>query len=84
MRVPASQSEAEPSKPQAATSEHSPSVRRLVAEHEVDVRQLQGTGKAGRVTKEDVNKILQTGAEHLNGERPEQRVPMSRLRAAYC
>jgi 2-oxoglutarate dehydrogenase E2 component (dihydrolipoamide succinyltransferase) len=79
--APASQPHAQLSKADVATAELSPSVRRLVAEHEIDVRHLQGTGKAGRVTKEDVTKILQTSAANLNGERPEQRVPMSRLRA---
>jgi 2-oxoisovalerate dehydrogenase E2 component (dihydrolipoyl transacylase) len=32
----------------------SPLVRRLVAEHNVDVAQLKGTGMGGRITKEDV------------------------------
>ena len=29
----------------------SPSVRRVAAEHEVDVAQVTGTGKGGRITK---------------------------------
>jgi 2-oxoglutarate dehydrogenase E2 component (dihydrolipoamide succinyltransferase) len=71
-----------------ATGVLSPSARRLMAEHEVDVRQVQGTGKAGRVTKEDVAKMLGDKAPTtmpdrmpITGDRPEQRVPMSRLRA---
>ena len=32
----------------------SPAVRRLVAQHELDPGQLQGSGKGGRVTKQDV------------------------------
>ncbi|MGB6975961.1 MAG: 2-oxoglutarate dehydrogenase complex dihydrolipoyllysine-residue succinyltransferase, partial [Gammaproteobacteria bacterium] len=60
-----------------------------VAEHNVDVQQVQGTGKAGRVTKEDITKVVQAkvvapGAPSIgtmSGERPEERVPMSRLRA---
>jgi 2-oxoglutarate dehydrogenase E2 component (dihydrolipoamide succinyltransferase) len=84
---PTAQPHAQQRSAEVATAEFSPSVRRLVAEHQVDVRQLQGTGKAGRVTKEDVTKVLEgkgpPSAEPtvISGERPEQRVPMSRLRA---
>ena len=38
----------------------SPSVRRFVLEHNLDVSQLIGTGKKGRVTLEDVKKHLAT------------------------
>lgn len=67
----------------------SPSVRRIAAEHEVNANQVSGTGKGGRVTKEDVMGFLQGGEKnsHISvetvdvGERPEKRVPMTRLRA---
>jgi 2-oxoglutarate dehydrogenase E2 component (dihydrolipoamide succinyltransferase) len=54
----------------------SPSVRRMVGEHDVDVSQVQGSGKGGKITKDDVTKVLQK-----SGSRTEERVPMSRLRA---
>ncbi len=74
------------------TTELSPAVRRVVAEHGVDVTQLKGTGKDGRITKEDVmeriktasatdTSIPETSAPALSGDRPDKRVPMSRLRA---
>lgn len=55
----------------------SPSARRAVAEHDVDVSQVQGTGKGGRITKENV-----ISAASLSGSsaRPEKRVPMTRIR----
>jgi 2-oxoglutarate dehydrogenase E2 component (dihydrolipoamide succinyltransferase) len=74
----------------ARTSESvSPSARRMASSHEIDVDQVKGTGKGGRVTSEDIKKHVSKGtAETTNeagampsGERPEQRVPMSRLRA---
>jgi 2-oxoglutarate dehydrogenase E2 component (dihydrolipoamide succinyltransferase) len=54
----------------------SPSVRRVVAEHDVDVSQMKGTGKGGRLTKENVMAVV--GG---NSARLEKRVPMTRMRA---
>ncbi|MAZ38593.1 MAG: dihydrolipoyllysine-residue succinyltransferase [Legionellales bacterium] len=56
----------------------SPSVRRIVAEHDVDVSQVSGSGKGGRITKADVKAAMSSTAMGL---RAEERVPMSRLRA---
>ncbi len=36
-------------------------MRRLVAEHDIDVAKLTGTGKGGRVTKEDVEAFIKGG-----------------------
>ncbi|MGB2426631.1 MAG: 2-oxoglutarate dehydrogenase complex dihydrolipoyllysine-residue succinyltransferase [Alteromonas sp.] len=70
----------------------SPSVRRLLAEKGVDPAKIKGTGKGGRITKEDVEKHLKSGgsapvpaaaapvAPAVSGERTEKRVPMTRLR----
>lgn len=64
-----------------------PAVRRLAGEHDVDLQLVQGSGKEGRITKADVQQHLQKpqlNAVELNlasGERPEKRVPMTRLRA---
>ncbi|MEH8152072.1 2-oxoglutarate dehydrogenase complex dihydrolipoyllysine-residue succinyltransferase [Aeromonas caviae] len=73
----------------------SPSVRRMVAEHDIDVAKLTGTGKGGRVTKEDVEAFIKnlgkapvaTAAAPVAAApvaplagRTEKRVPMTRLR----
>jgi 2-oxoglutarate dehydrogenase E2 component (dihydrolipoamide succinyltransferase) len=64
----------------AASSEAlSPAVRRVVAEHEMDVSQIKGTGKGGRITKENAVAALQTSSS--TSGRPEKRVPMTRMRA---
>ncbi len=69
----ASTNEASSSK---AAESLSPATRRAVAEHEVDVKDISGTGRDGRVTKQDVIKK----ASHASSSRGEERVPMSRLR----
>ncbi len=53
---------------QPATS-MSPAVRKLVAEHDIDISEVPGTGKDGRVTKADVIKYLD------RSERPEAQPP---------
>ncbi|MDX1266152.1 MAG: 2-oxoglutarate dehydrogenase complex dihydrolipoyllysine-residue succinyltransferase [Oceanisphaera sp.] len=72
----------------------SPAVRRLVAEHNIDVAKLSGSGKGGRITKDDVEAFIKGGNKPAAapavakadtpvvplGERTEKRVPMTRLR----
>jgi 2-oxoglutarate dehydrogenase E2 component (dihydrolipoamide succinyltransferase) len=65
----------------------SPSARKLAHEVEVDPTVLQGSGKHGLVTKEDVIAATKTPAATPAplvaapvGERVEQRVPMTRIR----
>lgn len=68
----------------------SPSVRRMIAEKGLDASKIKGTGKNGRVTKEDVEKFV-AGAPAkaaapaaapvaVAGDRSQKRVPMTRLR----
>ena len=88
----------------------SPAVRRLVSEHDLDPGRIPGTGRGGRITKEDVLAYMKdegaagaaaaqtapapekpaaksaaaaeapTAPQPEYGERPERRVPMTRLR----
>ncbi|MEE4638826.1 MAG: dihydrolipoyllysine-residue succinyltransferase [Wenzhouxiangella sp.] len=69
----ASQARPTPTKPD---QDLAPSVRKLVAEHELDPASVEGSGRGGRLIKSDVLKHLQGG-----GARPEERVKMSRLRS---
>ena len=73
----------------AQTNAAMPAAAKLAAETGVDVNALQGSGRDGRVLKEDVqNAAAKSAAAPAAapapvpaGVRPEQRVPMSRLRA---
>lgn len=38
-----------------------PAARKLVAEHDLDVNKIEGTGKGGRILKEDVQKAVESG-----------------------
>ena len=46
----------------AALNDLSPAVRRLVSENKLDVSAIPGTGRGGRLTKEDVESFLERGA----------------------
>ena len=75
----------------AQTNAAMPAAAKLAAETGVDVNTLQGSGRDGRVLKEDVQNatakpaaapaVASVPAPVPAGARPEQRVPMSRLRA---
>ena len=75
----------------AQTNAAMPAAAKLAAETGVDVNALQGSGRDGRVLKEDVQNAAakpaaapaaaSAPAPVPAGARPEQRVPMSRLRA---
>ena len=76
----------------------SPAAKKLIQENEIDADSVAGTGKGGRITKEDVVNHLAnlstiepdsaTGpVDHLaldSGNRVEERVPMSRLRSTVA
>jgi len=60
----------------------SPTVRRLVGELELDASKISGSGKDGRLTRQDVASFAQNPAVGaISSNREEKRVPMSRLRA---
>ena len=77
----------------------SPSARKLAAEAGVDIASVEGTGKGGRVTKEDVRRAAEDESQEAaplpeqpapapqpdaDESRVERRVPMTRLRASIA
>ena len=89
VEAPAAASAPEAAPAAAQTNTAMPAAAKLAAETGVDVNALQGSGRDGRVLKEDVqNAAAKPAAAPAAapapvpaGARPEQRVPMSRLRA---
>jgi 2-oxoglutarate dehydrogenase E2 component (dihydrolipoamide succinyltransferase) len=81
----------------ASPGKLSPAAKRVVEENQVDPKAVAGSGRAGRVSKSDVVNYLSAkdapraaksapapiapGLPAARGERAEQRVPMTRLRA---
>ena len=99
---------AEPVAAQAQTDDEliiSPAAKKMMAENNITDSEVTGSGKAGRVTKEDVQAVIDQRASApvaapvasaavassvapaiampvlTGGDRPERRVPMTRLRA---
>lgn len=88
--VPAAPAPAAASAVSAAAGVASPAARKILEEKGISAGTVAGTGRGGRVTKEDalaaqvksaVEAAAVTAAPVVAGERPEERVPMTRLRA---
>ncbi|MEN7343897.1 MAG: 2-oxoglutarate dehydrogenase complex dihydrolipoyllysine-residue succinyltransferase [Pseudomonadota bacterium] len=74
----------------------SPSVRRLVEEHDLDPSRIKGSGRDGRITKADVMQHIDSDGDNVaedastpsiavaGATRNERRVPMTRLRATIA
>ena len=75
--------------PVKSASAAAPSAAKILAENNMSAGQVAGTGRDGRITKGDALNAATGGAKSAplpkaampTGERPEERVPMSRLRA---
>ncbi|MBD8879693.1 2-oxoglutarate dehydrogenase complex dihydrolipoyllysine-residue succinyltransferase [Rhodanobacter sp. 7MK24] len=77
-----------PAAPKAAAAELSPAAQRVATENKVDPSGIAGTGRDGRIIKEDVVNAGSrpaaapaAAAAATPGARPEERVPMTRMRA---
>jgi len=92
----AEEADEEEQAPGKAAGRLSPSVRRLVEEHDLDPAAIRGSGRDGRITKADVMAHLEktaaggaaagktaapTAAAAPRGAREARRVPMTRMRS---
>lgn len=51
----------ETSDDQPMKKRYSPAVMRLAQEHDIDLNQVEGTGRGGRITRKDLEKIIESG-----------------------
>jgi 2-oxoisovalerate dehydrogenase E2 component (dihydrolipoyl transacylase) len=51
---------------QSMRGRYSPAVLRLAAEHGVDLTRVQGSGLGGRITRQDVERVIAGGASNAN------------------
>lgn len=58
----------------------SPSARKMAAEKNIDVTTLKGTGKAGRITKENILEAITAVSYDVDSSRGERRQPATRIR----
>ena len=70
------------------TKKHlSPSVRKIIKENDIDLSSIEGTGKAGRISKGDLINLMgntsQTSKRKIT-HGPEERVKMTRLRVTIA
>ncbi len=63
-----------------ATGTPSPAAKKILDEKEIDAKDVKGTGKNGRITKEDAEKAKPSMGSPGNGNRSESRKKMSMLR----
>jgi len=70
----------EPAQEKSSEKILSPSAKRLAREKDIPIESLSGTGKDGRITKEDVAKATSKPAPKAASGDAEERVKMSRMR----
>ncbi|QQP97340.1 dihydrolipoyllysine-residue succinyltransferase [Lysobacter enzymogenes] len=80
--APAKTEAAKPAAAPSANDQLPPGARFAANTQGVDAAQVEGTGRKGAVTKEDIlNYAKSGGVGSAAGARPEERVPMTRMRA---
>jgi 2-oxoglutarate dehydrogenase E2 component (dihydrolipoamide succinyltransferase) len=72
----------EPSQPADGDAQTSPAVRTLAAEHGLDLGSITGSGPNGRITKEDVLKVIEDGRARQQAEAPPAKQPAAEKPAA--
>ncbi|MDZ4367561.1 MAG: 2-oxoglutarate dehydrogenase complex dihydrolipoyllysine-residue succinyltransferase [Afipia sp.] len=73
---PAAPAKAAPSSGESGKADLSPAGRRVAEQHGIDTAEVSGSGRGGRITKEDLVGHMSRGAS----ARPEERVAMTRIR----
>jgi len=73
--------------PPRAKKQLSPSVRKIIQENNIDITNIEGTGKGGRISNEDLINVMgkiPEPSERKVTHGPEERVKMTRLRVTIA
>ena len=91
-KEPEKKTETKPVKNKQSTNKIGPAAKKIIAEENIDSDDIKPSGKGNRITKADVINHLDTENQEENiftsssisEDRPEKRVPMSRLRSTIA
>ena len=91
-KEPEKKTKTKPVKNKQSTNKIGPAAKRIIAEENIDSDDIKPSGKGNRITKADVINHLDTEnqkeniftSSSINEDRPEKRVPMSRLRSTIA
>ncbi|WP_226582859.1 dihydrolipoamide acetyltransferase family protein [Halobacillus litoralis] len=65
----------EQKKDQGSKKRYSPAVMTLAQEHAIDLNQVEGTGRGGRITRKDIEKIVESGSIPTSAQASEAEKP---------
>ena len=91
-KEPEKKIETKPAKNKQSSNKMGPAAKKIIAEENIDSDDIKPSGKGNRITKADVINHLNTEnkeeniftSSSINADRPEKRVPMSRLRSTIA
>ena len=91
-KEPEKKTKIKPVKNKQSTNKIGPAAKKIIAEENIDSDDIKPSGKGNRITKADVINHLDTENQEenifksssINEDRPEKRVPMSRLRSTIA
>ena len=91
-KEPEKKTKTKPVKNKQSTNKIGPAAKKIIAEENIDSDDIKPSGKGNRITKADVINHLDTENQEeniftsssVNEDRPEKRVPMSRLRSTIA
>ena len=91
-KEPEKKTETKPVNNKKSTNKIGPAAKKIIAEENIDSDDIKPSGKGNRITKADVINHLDTENQEeniftsssINEDRPEKRVPMSRLRSTIA
>jgi 2-oxoisovalerate dehydrogenase E2 component (dihydrolipoyl transacylase) len=67
-------------KQEKGKTRYSPAVLRLSQEHEIDLEQVDGSGREGRITRKDVMKLIESGTIPRASDKPKEQASLNEER----